>query len=419
MIRPFSLFIGLRYVRSRRRNGFISFIAASSLLGIALGVTALITVLSVMNGFERELRGRILDMTAHATVQGLEGSLTDWQGVREKALLHPDVLAAAPYIEEQGLLVVPGRSTGVLLRGIEPALEPHVSELGDKLIAGEWSVLDPAVRDERFNILLGADLASSLGVHVGDSVQLVVPRADATVLGVQPRMRQFHVKGLFRAGMYEYDSAMAIAHHQDLAALFRYGDGVSGLRLKVTDVDRAAQIAREVALSLPEGARISDWTRKHRNLFSAIQMEKTVMFVILALIIAVAAFNIVSTMVMVVTDKRADIAILRTLGATPGVIQRIFLVQGIWIGLFGTLLGAIGGVALAMNVENLVPWLERIFNVQFLSADIYYITELPSDLRVVDVLKICGLSFVLTILATIYPARRGAQTEPAEALRYE
>lgn len=415
MIRPFSLFLGLRYVRSRRRNGFISFIAASSLLGIALGVTALITVLSVMNGFERELRGRILDMTAHATVQGLGGPLENWPSVREKALLHPEVLAAAPYIEEQGLLVVPGRSTGVLLRGVDPELEPSVSEMGEKLIAGDWSVLN----QERFNILLGADLASSLGVSVGDSVQLVVPRADASVLGVQPRMRQFHVQGLFRAGMYEYDSAMTIAHHQDLAALFRYGDAVSGVRLKVVDVDRAAAVAREIAYSLPEGARISDWTRNHRNLFSAIQMEKTVMFVILALIIAVAAFNIVSTMVMVVTDKRADIAILRTLGATPGVIQRIFLVQGVWIGLFGTLLGAIGGVALALNVETIVPWLEQLFNVQFLSADIYYITELPSDLRIADVLKICGLSFVLTILATIYPARRGARTEPAEALRYE
>ncbi|MGA1561753.1 MAG: lipoprotein-releasing ABC transporter permease subunit [Gammaproteobacteria bacterium] len=415
MIRPFSLFLGLRYVRSRRRNGFISFIAASSLLGIALGVTALITVLSVMNGFERELRGRILDMTAHATVQGLGGPLENWPSVREKALLHPEVLAAAPYIEEQGLLVVPGHSTGVLLRGVDPELEPSVSEMGEKLITGDWSVLN----QERFNILLGADLASSLGVSVGDSVQLVVPRADASVLGVQPRMRQFHVQGLFRAGMYEYDSAMAIAHHQDLAALFRYGEAVSGVRLKVVDVDRAAAVAREIAYSLPEGARISDWTRNHRNLFTAIQMEKTVMFVILALIIAVAAFNIVSTMVMVVTDKRADIAILRTLGATPGVIQRIFLVQGIWIGLFGTLLGAIGGVALALNVETIVPWLEQLFNVQFLSADIYYITELPSDLRIADVLKICGLSFVLTILATIYPARRGARTEPAEALRYE
>jgi lipoprotein-releasing system permease protein len=368
-----------------------------------------------MNGFERELRGRILDMTAHATVQGLGGPLENWPSVREKALLHPEVLAAAPYIEEQGLLVVPGHSTGVLLRGVDPELEPSVSEMGEKLIAGDWSVLN----QERFNILLGADLASSLGVSVGDSVQLVVPRADASVLGVQPRMRQFHVQGLFRAGMYEYDSAMAIAHHQDLAALFRYGEAVSGVRLKVVDVDRAAAVAREIAYSLPEGARISDWTRNHRNLFSAIQMEKTVMFVILALIIAVAAFNIVSTMVMVVTDKRADIAILRTLGATPGVIQRIFLVQGVWIGLFGTLLGTIGGVALALNVEAIVPWLEQLFNVQFLSADIYYITELPSDLRVLDVLKICGLSFVLTILATIYPARRGARTEPAEALRYE
>lgn len=415
MFKPLELYIGLRYTRAKRRNHFISFISLISMLGIALGVTALITVLSVMNGFEQELRQRILGMTAHATVSSYGGVLEEWRMVAEKASQNEEVIGTAPYIRAEGMLAHGSQVNGALIRGILPERETQVSEVASKMVAGSLGALEPG----EFGIVLGRDLARILGAGLGDKVTLITPTANVSPAGILPRLKRFRVVGVFEVGMYEYDSALAMINIADAQRLFRMDGGVTGVRLKLKDMFRAPWISREIDESLPGVYRVSDWTLEHANFFRAIRTEKTVMFVILLLIVAVAAFNIVSTLVMVVTDKKADIAILRTLGISPGSIMSIFMVQGTIIGFVGTLLGLVGGVTLALNVENIVPAIEHLFGVKFLPPDVYYISKLPSQLETGDVLVICVVSFLLSIVATLYPAWRAAATEPAEALRYE
>ncbi|MDN3518455.1 lipoprotein-releasing ABC transporter permease subunit [Aquisalimonas lutea] len=416
MFRPLELFIGLRYTRAKRRNQFVSFISLSSILGIALGVTALITVLSVMNGFERDLREKILGMVAHATVEARSGGMDDWRSVVEEARRHPQVQGAAPYVSGQVMITRGGQVSGTMLRGVLPGEEGDVSRVMDH-IEGDAAA---ALQEGEYNIILGWALARELGVRRGDRVTVVTPEARATVAGIVPRLKRFRVVGTFDVGMYEYDRGVALVHMRDAATIMRLGDSVSGVRLQFEELMDAPWLAREVGQSLGAGGyRVSDWTQEHASFFRAVQTEKTVMFVILTLIIAVAAFNIVSTLVMVVNDKRSDIAILRTLGASPATIMGIFMVQGAVIGVVGTVLGVAGGVALALNVETIVPAIESLLGIAFLAPDIYWLSDLPSQLRATDVVHIALVALILSLLATIYPAWRGARTEPAEALRHE
>lgn len=415
MRNPYELYAGLRYTRAKRRNHFISFISLASMLGIAIGVMALITVLSVMNGFERELRTRILGMASHATISALRGGLEDWQGVGQLAARNPAIEGLAPYIEGEGMVKQGSDLSGTLLRGILPEEEAKVSEIAQHMKVGALSDLQAG----EFRIILGRELATSLGVEVGDKVDLMIPQASVTPAGVLPRFRRFTVAGVFQIGMYEFDRGLVLIHLADAQALYRMGDTVTGVRLKLHDLFQAPQVARELASQLPGIYYVSDWTRQHANFFRAVKTEKMVMFIILSLIVGVAAFNIVSTLVMVVQDKQADIAILRTLGAQPRSIMAIFMVQGSIIGIVGTLLGVAGGIALALNVERLVPILEALMGQQFLSPDVYYISDLPSELKWSDVSRIAGLSLALGLLSTLYPAWRASRTQPAEALRYE
>lgn len=415
MYRPLQFFIGLRYTRAKRRNHFISFISLMSMLGIALGVTALITVLSVMNGFETELRQRILGMTSHATISGFGAPLREWRSLSELANAHPRVIGSAPYIQREGMLIHGQQVHGSIIRGILPAEEPKVSTVGDKMSEGQLELLE----DGEYRIILGVDLARILGVMLGDRVTLVTPSANVTIAGVLPRMRRFVVAGIFDVGMYEYDSAMAYIHLEDARRLYRMEGELTGLRLQLDDLFYAPHVSRELAAAIPGFYQVRDWTQYHANFFRAIQTEKTVMFIILMLIVAVAAFNIVSTMVMVVTDKTADIAILRTLGATPMTVLGIFMVQGTVIGFIGTVLGVMGGVSLALNVETIVPAIEAMLGTQFMPADVYYISDLPSELHLSDVVRITSLAFLISVLATLYPAWRASRTQPAESLRYE
>lgn len=415
MRNPYELYAGLRYTRAKRRNHFISFISLASMLGIAIGVMALITVLSVMNGFERELRTRILGMASHATISALRGGLEDWQGVGQLAAQNPAIEGLAPYIEGEGMVKQGSDLSGTLLRGILPEEEAKVSEIAQHMKVGALSDLQAG----EFRIILGRELATSLGVEVGDKVDLMIPQASVTPAGVLPRFRRFTVAGVFQIGMYEFDRGLVLIHLADAQALYRMGDTVTGVRLKLHDLFQAPQVARELASQLPGIYYVSDWTRQHANFFRAVKTEKMVMFIILSLIVGVAAFNIVSTLVMVVQDKQADIAILRTLGAQPRSIMAIFMVQGSIIGIVGTLLGVAGGIALALNVERLVPILEALMGQQFLSPDVYYISDLPSELKWSDVSRIAGLSLALGLLSTLYPAWRASRTQPAEALRYE
>lgn len=415
MFKPLILYIGLRYTRAKRRTRFISFITLTSVLGIALGVTALIAVLSVMNGFEEELRERILGMTSHASITGYDNRLTHWQGLESTLRKEPRILGWAPYIEGQAMLNSDRRVSGTLLRGILGEYELRVSEVANHLEQGRLDALKPG----EFGMILGAELAGYLGVWVGDKVTVITPQVTSTPAGILPRLKRFTVVGIFKVGMFEYDRNLALIHLDDAAKLFRMEDAVSGLRLKLDDVFYARQMAHELGPKLPGPYMIADWTQAHSNFFKAVQTEKRVMFIILLLIVAVAAFNIVSTLVMVVTDKRADIAILRTQGMTPLDVMGIFIVLGTVIGLSGTLLGGVGGVLLALNVETIVPAIERTFGVQFMPGDVYYISDLPSRLLWSDVRNITATAFFLSILATIYPAWQASRIQPAEELRYE
>ncbi|MBE9549673.1 MAG: lipoprotein-releasing ABC transporter permease subunit [Proteobacteria bacterium] len=414
MYQPLSLFVGLRYLRAKRQNHFISFISLISMLGIALGVTTLITVLSVMNGFEKEIRQRILGMVSHAVITPWNGKLNDWQQVVEKALEHPEVIGAAPFIERETM--IQGRGVnGAMVRGIDPALEPGVSDVGEHMLEGK---LDDLVAGE-YRILLGSGLARRLGARVGEKVTVYAPELRATPVGVIPPMRRFTVIGIFEIGVHEYDTSLAIMHLRDAGKLFRLGDAAGGIRLQLDDLFKAWQVGQDVASELQGLYQVRDWTQQHANYFRAVKTEKSVMFIILFLIVAVATFNIISTLVMVVTDKQSDIAILKTMGTSSGTIMRIFMIQGTLIGIFGTLLGVIGGVALAENIAAVVPWIEQMAGFELLPADIYYISDLPSDLKWSDVYKFAGLSLMMSVLSTIYPAWKAGRVHPAEALSYE
>ncbi len=414
MFQPVSMFIGLRYLRAKRRNHFISFISLASMLGIAVGVMTLITVLSVMNGFEQELRERILGMVSHATIQDMDGNFSEWDTVLSQLVAHSEVIGASPYVEQETL--INGRGTaGALIRGIDPLTESSVSELSELMLMGELSDL----KREQWGIVLGVGLAARLGVGPGDAVTVFAPRIRSTPVGVVPQVRRFEVVGLFEAGVHEYDTALALMHYSNAQKLFRLEDGVTGIRLKFEDLMRAPRISRELGQSLPGFYRVRDWTQQHANFFRAVQTEKTVMFIILSLIIAVAAFNIISTLVMVVTDKQADIAILKTMGLGPAKIRHIFMIQGSFIGVIGTSIGVVLGVLLALNVETVVAFVEAVLSVDLLSAEVYYISDLPSELRWGDVIRFATLSLVLSLVSTIYPACRAANTQAVEALRYE
>ena len=413
MFNSFETMIGLRYVRARRRNHFISFISMSSMIGVALGVMALITVISVMNGFEKELKDRILGMASHAVIEELNG-LKDWQLVINNIKDHPEIVGAAPYFHAEGMLTKDKIVNGVIIRGILPHEETNVAIVAEKMIEGD---LNDLISTE-FNIILGAELVRKLNLEIGDKVTLVAPQANFTPAGILPRLKRFTLIGIFEVGMHEFDSGLALIHMDDALRLFRKSNP-TGIRLKTNNILKAPTISREIASQLSSKYWVIDWTQRHSNFFRALKTEKTVMFVILTLIVAGAAFNIISTLVMAVSDKQSDIAVLRTLGASPKSILKIFIIQGTIIGAIGILLGVIGGVWLASNIETLVPALENMLGYKFLSPDVYYISDLPSDMHWSDVILISVVSFVLCLLATIYPAFRAANTLPAEALRYE
>lgn len=410
----YELLIGLRYTRAKRRNGFISFISLISIVGIALGVAALIIVLSVMNGFQEEVRNRILGMASHITISSPSNALSDWQSVSRVAEQHPKVQGTAPYVLGQGLFTNGSQVKGVLVRGIEPSEEPKVSEITDKMLAGSARDL----KANEFSVVLGWNLAQELGVTMGDKVTLITPQGQVTPAGLIPRLRQFTIVGIFKADYYPYDANLALIHLSDAQKLYRTGDAITGVRVKLDDLFQARQVARDLSHNLPE-LLVADWSQENPTYFRAVEIEKRMMFIILTLIVAVAAFNLVSTLVMVVTDKQADIAILRTLGASPGSIMKIFLVQGAMSGVIGTASGVIGGVLVALNIGTIVPFIERVIGSQILSADVYLISELPSKIIPADVVSIGLISLLLALLATLYPSWRASRVNPAEALRYE
>ena len=415
MALPYELLIGLRYTRAKRRNHFISFISLISMLGIGLGVAALIVVLSVMNGFQKELRTRILGVASHIQIAGINGELTDWQTIAAQVAEHPEVRATAPFVQSQAMFTVDNGVKGVLVRGILPDQEERVADFAKTIKSGSLDDLRPG----EFGVVLGADLARALRVFVGDKVTAIAPQGTVTPAGVVPRLKSFRVVGIFEVGMYEYDSRLALIHMADAQKLYQMEDRVSGVRLKVDDLFQAPRIARELVRYVNADAYISDWTKSHANFFRAVAIEKNMMFIILSLIVAVAAFNLVSTLVMAVTDKQADIAILRTLGARPLSIMTVFIVQGALVGFIGLGLGIAGGVALALNIDVVVPFIERMLGIHFLSKEVYYISDLPSDLQWGDVWGVTLIAFVLALLATIYPSWRASRVNPAEALRYE
>ncbi len=415
MYHPLEAFVGLRYLRAKRRNHFISFISLISMLGIALGVTTLITVISVMNGFEKELRARILGAISHATIEPYEGEFENWPALIERVESHPEVVGAAPYISE-GVWLQGRESSGALVRGVNPEYETRVSDVEAHMLSG--SVFD--LEAGEYGIVLGIGLATRLRVGPGDAVTVIAPRLKASPIGASPMMRRFTVVGAFEFGEFENDGTLAMVHIEDAARLLRLPPGsVGGVRLKLGNMDRAWQVARDISSELEGHYRVRDWSQERGNLFQAVRTEKTVMWVILSLIIAVAAFNIISTLVMVVTDKQSDIAILKTMGTSSGRIMRIFMIQGSLIGLIGTVLGVVGGIALALNIGTVVPFLEQIFGFSLFPSDIYYITELPTDLRSRDVLSFALMSLGMSLIATVYPSWRASRTHPARALSYE
>ncbi|AZR22985.1 lipoprotein-releasing ABC transporter permease subunit [Xanthomonas vasicola] len=413
MFKPIPVAIGLRYLRAKRRNGFISFISMASILGIALGVTVLITTLAVMSGFQKEIRDRLLQMAAHATVSAEGAPMRDWQHAVEVAMSDPRVAGAAPYIETESLLQGP-RKQPAIVRGVIPAEEGKVSVLAKKMQQGSVDSLTPG----SYNIVIGKELALWLGVDVGDSVVVLLSDTQATPLGAMPRLKRFTVSGIFEAGYNEIDRGLAVVNMQDLARVLRM-DGVTGVRLRLHDMDQAWPVARDLAVKLHGPYRVSDWTQENANLYHSLKMEKTVMGILLSLIVAMGAFNLVSSQVMLVTDKQADIAILRTLGLSPGGVMQVFMVQGSLIGFMGTFMGVIGGIVLTLNLERILGVIEAIFSVKLLPEDVYYITGLPTDMQAQDVVVITVVALVMSFLATLYPAWRASRTQPAEALRYE
>jgi lipoprotein-releasing system permease protein len=411
----YELLVGLRYTRARRRNRFIGINSLVSMIGIAVGVWALIVVLSVMNGFQKEVRTRILGVASHIQITGLNNRLPNWQPVMRTASQHPHVLAAAPFVQAQAMLAAGQAVRGALVRGIIPQEEERVANFAQYMKMGSLDALRPG----EFGIILGADLARALGVLPGDKVALVAPQGVVTPAGVIPRLKQFTVIGVFEAGIVDADAGLALVHLHDAQTLYQLGEAVTGVRLKLDDLFAAPRIARELMRDLPQNVYAVDWSRTHANFFRAVEIEKHVMFIILTLIILVAAINIISTLVVAVKDKQADIAILRTLGAAPGSILQIFIVQGLLIGLIGTLTGVVLGVLTALNIDVIVPAIENTFRIKFLSKDVYMIPELPSDLQLGDVISVALMGLGLSFLATVYPSWRAARLNPAEALRYE
>ena len=411
----YELLIGRRYLRASRGNRFVSFISTISMAGVAIGVAVLIVVLSVMNGFEREVRQRILSLTSHASISALNFRLGDWQDAAARVRDNPDVLAAAPFIEDQALLIAGAKSSGAVVTGVLPEDERQVTIIAEKVTAGSFTALAAG----EYGIVLGTELAKALGVALGERVVIVTSLRTTTPAGVMPRMRTFKVVGLFSAGMYEYDRNLAYVHLADAARLYRMGEDVTGLRLKLSDMFAAPRVVRQIAGELGGGYYVDDWTRKHANFFRSIQLTKSALFIILLLVVGVAAFNIVSTLVMVVKDKRSDIAILRTVGASPRSVLAIFLTQGVAIGVIGTLSGVLLGVLISINLESLIHGLEALLGLQFLDARVYFITDLPARVEWSDVVQISLTAFVLCSLSTLYPSWRAARTQPAESLRHD
>ena len=415
MFRPIEVHIGLRYTKARRRNNFISIFSLISIIGIMLGVLVMITVLSVMNGFQKEVRERILGAASHITIKGIDGSVDDWPEIMASTAKHPQVVGSAPFIRTEAMLTNGQYVNAAFIRGIDPALENNVSDVQKGILAGSFDDLKPG----DFKIYLGKYLARALGVYLGDKVTMVTPQAAVTPAGILPRLKRFTVAGIFETGHNQYDSGLAVIHIKDAARLMRLGNDVSGVRIKIKDIFDAPRVGIELVEKLSGGYLINDWTKVHSNFFRAVQTEKRIMSIILILIIVIAAFNIIAMMVMTVTEKQSDIAILRTLGCTPFRITWIFITQGLIIGLVGITLGTIGGVLLATNIDVIVPAIESLFNVKFLSPDVYLISDLPSDLQWSDVSNIAIMSFIITMIFTVIPASRAASVQPAEALRYE
>lgn len=416
MFKPLSLYIGLRYLRAKRRNHFISFISLTSILGIALGVMVLITVISVMNGFDQVIRERMFSMAQQVVVSTPNNRMDDWQAMQKHLAKQQDVVATAPLVYGQGILVHAGLNHPAVVTGIIPKEQQAVSDIGSKMVSGSLAALQPG----KFGIVLGEQLANSLAVEVGDRVTLITPEATITPAGILPRFKLFKIVGIFKIGNgFDFDSNIAFIHLQDSQRLFKLGQAISSIQLKLKDIYQAPTLAHKLMQTLPADYVVSDWTQTYGALSEAISLEKRIIFLMLLLIVWVAAFNLVSTLVMVVTDKQADIAILRTLGTTPGKIMSIFVVQGSASGIIGTALGLLGGLLLASHVTQVVNWIESFFHVQLLSSSVYYVNYLPSKIQANDVVTICVLALTFSLLATLYPAWRAARVQPAEALRYE
>ena len=414
MRKPYEVFIGLRYVMSKRRNRFISFISLISILSISVGVIVLTTVLSVINGFESSLTEHLIGMETDATVIAYDDSLNNWEIVADQIQLHPEIKGVAPYLQSEAMVTSGEKAKGVIVRGILPETEPKVSFIAEKMINGN---LDALVAGQ-FGVIIGADLMELLKVNTGDKITLVSPTANVTPAGIIPRLKRFTIAGVYDTDMYEFDSAMVFTHLDDADRFFRAGRP-TGLRLKTTDAMQAPHASREAMRTVPGRYGVIDWTQRHVNYFLSVKMTKKMMSVILVLIVAVATFNIISTLMMAVTDKQADIAVLRTLGASPGSIMKIFIIQGAVIGIAGITLGVAGGVWLAGNIDVIVSAIERFLQVKFMAPEVYYVSELPSDLHWRDVVVTAMVAFLFTVMATLYPAWRAAQVQPAEALRYE